>query len=37
MKKPKTTPTKRSHMETKHDIKKLCKQRKTDKGQSGMI
>ena len=35
-KKPKTIPTKRSHMETKCDIKKLCKPRKAHKGHSKM-
>ena len=33
-KKPKTTPTKRRCMETKHTIKKLYKARKLDKGSS---
>ena len=37
VKKPKIIPTKRSHMETKHDIKKLNKPRKVDKGHSEMF
>ena len=34
LKKPQTTPTKRSNTETKHDIMKLHKPRKVDKGHS---
>ena len=37
VKKPKVTPTKRSHIETKHDLKKQHKPRKVGKGHTEMF